>query len=122
MLNGLLENFTVSGDRKGLLFETLVVSQIFASAKARDKKIKLSYFRTRAGYEVDLIVELEEKLFAVEIKSGQVTASDAKKLEQFKTYTKRVDGFFIIDMNSVRRQMGVVKVRSLPVFLNEVGL
>jgi len=122
VLNGLLDNFRISGDRKRVLFETLVVSQILASAKARDRKIKLSYFRTRAGYEVDLIVELDRKLYAIEIKSGQVTSSDAKKLEQFKAYGSGFTGFFIVGMDSVARQIGAVGIRSLPAFLKEIGL
>ena len=78
----------------GLLFEHLVVGQVLASAKARDTVADLSYFRTRGGYEVDLILGLGGKTYAVEIKAGRVDQGDAAKLESFSDYYKDVDGFF----------------------------
>ncbi len=123
VLNGLLENFTASGDRKGLLFETLVISQIQASAKARDKRVRLSYFRTRAGLEVDLIVELGKKIYAAEIKSGQVRQGDTKTLETFKRdYGQDFDSFFAITTDSTSRQIGNVRVVNLASFLKIIGL
>jgi predicted AAA+ superfamily ATPase len=122
VLNGLLENFTVSNDRKGTLLETLVVSQLLASAKARDQKINLTYFRTRAGYEVDLIVELNRKIYAVEIKSGQITSSDTKKIEAITNYGIKFDGLFALGMDPKLRQLGQVRVCDLNQFLKEIGL
>ena len=86
------------------------------------KKIKLSYFRTRAGYEVDLIVEYREKLYAVEIKSGQINVDDARKLEAIKNYSEDFDGFYIVSPDSRSRQIGDVSIRDLPAFLKEIGL
>jgi predicted AAA+ superfamily ATPase len=122
VLNGLLDNFSISDDRKGALFENLVVSQVLASAKARDKRVKLSYFRTRAGYEVDLIVEIERKVFAVEIKSGRADSSDAKKLAQFSLYKKNLDGLFIVTMDTTPRRSHDVHIVDVNAFLRAIGL
>lgn len=122
VLNGLLDNFVASGDRKGLLFETLVIAQLLASAKARDKKLNLTYFRTRAGYEVDLVVEVNRKVYAVEIKSGQITASDAKRLENVTSYGVKFDGLFLVGMDSTRRKFGGVHCCDLNHFLKSIEL
>ena len=123
VLNGLLGNFVVSGDRRGMLFEHLVVGQVLASAKARDTLVKVSYFRTRSGYEVDLILELGGKTYAVEIKAGRVDQGDAGKLEDFGDYYKDVDGFFLVTAEGVSaRKIGRVLIVSLCDFLREVGL
>ncbi len=123
VLNGLLGNFVASGDRRGMLFEHLVVSQVLASAKARDIPVKLSYFRTRNGYEVDLILELGGKTYAVEIKAGRVDQGDAGKLEDFGNYYKDVDGFFLVTAEATSaRKIGRVLIASLCDFLREVGL
>ena len=123
VLNGLLGNFVASGDRRGMLFEHLVVGQVLASAKARDTLVKVSYFRTRSGYEVDLILELGGKTYAVEIKAGRVDQSDAGKLETFRDYYKDVDGFFLVTAEGTSaRRIGRVLIVSLPDFLREVGL
>jgi predicted AAA+ superfamily ATPase len=84
VLNGLLNNFTVSEDRKGLLFEHLLCSQIRNSATAKDLPCEITYFRTRHGIEVDFIVKLKGKVWAIEVKTGDVAATDLKGLKAFE--------------------------------------
>jgi len=122
VLNGLLQNFSASNDRKGYLFEHLVVNQILASAKAHDQQIKLSYFRTRAGYEVDLILELNQKIYAIEVKSGRITADEVKKLEEFKKYNPKVSQYFIVNLDSTQRKISQTLICNLSTFLKKVGL
>lgn len=122
VLNGLINNFIASEDRKGFLFEHLVVSQIMSSAKAKDLQVNLTYFRTRSGFEVDLIVEIEGKTYGVEIKSGKSHDQDAEKLERFLTYYPKVTGLYVICMSKNPKKIGSVKVCDLNYFLKEIGL
>jgi predicted AAA+ superfamily ATPase len=123
VLNGLLGNFVASADRRGMLFEHLVIGQALASAKARDTLVKVSYFRTRSGYEVDLILELRGKTYAVEIKAGHADQGDAGKLESFREYYKNVDGYFLVTADETpARKIGRVLIVNLSQFLREVGL
>ncbi len=123
VLNGLLANFISSNDRKGVLFEHLVINQVISSAKARDIPIKASYFRTRGGYEVDLILEIRDRTYAIEIKSGNVDQGDAANLETFRDYHKSVDGFFLVTANSTAaRKIGRVFIMNVCDFLREIGL
>lgn len=121
VLNGLLENFAASNDRKGLLFEHLVFNQIVNSAKARDLKAKITYFRTRSGYEVDFILEIQGRIYALEVKSGNCDESDASKLMRLKEYQPKLDGLFIVTIDSEPKQFRDVKVRSLNRFLSGPG-
>lgn len=84
--NGLLENFTASLDRVGTLFEHAVYAQILNSAKAAHTPVNISYFRTRGGTEVDFIVELRGKVYAIEAKYGHVNAADIRGLNRFREY------------------------------------
>ncbi len=122
VLNGLLGNFKASNDRKGILFEHLVVNQIIASAKARDKDVKLSYFRTRSGYEVDLIIEIGGKTYAVEIKSGAVDSSDTQRLERFLEYQGEISGLFLVCIKTALKKIGKVKICELSQLIKELGL
>jgi uncharacterized protein len=122
VLNGLLGNFTVSNDRKGLLFEHLVINQISASAKAWDKNVKLSYFRTRSGFEVDLIVETAGKTYAIEIKSGTVDSGDAQRLERFLEYKKDLSGLYLVCLKTPNKKIGKVKVCELSELIKDLGL
>ncbi len=123
VLNGLLGNFASSADRRGMLFEHLVINQVLASAKARDIPIKTTYFRTRSGYEVDLILELNGKTYAIEAKSGHADQGDAATLEHFRHYYADVDDLFIVTAeNAVPRKVGRVSILNLADFLREIGL
>jgi len=122
VLNGLLGNFTASSDRKGRLFEHLVINQVISSAKARDIPIKVSYFRTLGGYEVDLILQIRGKTYAVEIKSGQVNHFDAANLELFREHYKDVDNLFLVTTDDTDRKIGRVSIKNVSSFLREVGL
>ena len=90
ILNGLLSNFNVSADRKGLFFEHLVFNQLLSSAFANDVDIKVSTYRTSNGAEVDFIVEIERDLFAIEVKhSRNVGQSDLRGLANFGKYYQK---------------------------------
>ncbi len=88
VLNGLLGNFIVSDDRKGTLFETLVVTQILHSISARDEiGVRLSSYRTEHGAEVDLIIERPTETIALEIKATRnIGDSDLTGLASFARY------------------------------------
>lgn len=77
VLNGLLRNFTVSDDRRGYLFEHLVVNQSLAANSTLGEPARLSTYRTEAGSEVDLILEKDGETWAIEIKSGPRVSPDA---------------------------------------------
>ena len=99
--NGMLGNFIASADRKGKLAEQLVFSQLIHSAWAREKDIQISTFRTRKGVEVDFVIELEGKIFGIEVKSSFSQSDDLTGLETLqKTVGKKFGGGFIFHMDS----------------------
>jgi len=117
VLNGLLNGFDVSGDRKGVLFEHLVVNQISASCKAKDIPYKLFYFRTRAGLEVDFVLEVEGKTIAIEAKSGSVTAQDTKSLKRFQELFRKTDRNCVVTLEKNDRLIDGVQILDLNRFL-----
>ena len=61
---------------RGSVVETWVVSEILKSRLGQGRVSGLCYFRDTRGREVDLIVEQDACLTAVEIKAGQTFATD----------------------------------------------
>lgn len=122
VLNGLLENFVASADRKGLLFEHLVYNQLISSARSKDLPIKVTYFRTKNGYKVDFVVQVKNKTYAVEVKSGVIQQDDAKKLENFKKYYPKCDGLFIVGLKNDLRKIDSVVICDLNYLLKSIGL
>ena len=88
VLNGLLGNFTVSDDRKGPLFETLVTTQVIHTVAAKDLMgVRLSSYRTEHNAEVDLIIERQSDTVALEIKATRnIGASDLTGLASFARF------------------------------------
>lgn len=96
VLNALLGNFTVSDDRKGFLFENFFFNQLETSLSYSDYDYRISTYRTDAGAEVDLILELNGKVMAIELKSGFFSKRDLGGLASFeKLFGKKVQKFVV---------------------------
>ncbi len=113
VLNGLLGEFGVSGDRVGRLFENLVYSQLRATAFALKREIRLSTFRTDLGAEVDFILEdLDEgRVFAIEAKASRnVGASDLRGFESFKDVCRRKFVSLVVTSGGLEKVVRGVRV------------
>jgi len=85
-------------DQVGPLFEQWFILQVHYLRQIARQGWKLSAYRTEGGAEVDLVVETDEELFGIEIKSGRgVAASDTRGLDSLgemigrtKRYTRLV--------------------------------
>lgn len=121
--NGMLGNFLASDDRKGKLAEQLVFSQLIHSAWACEKEIQISSFRTRNGIEVDFVVELEGKVFGIEVKSRFSDSDELTGLELLqKNAGKKFGGSYVLHMDS--RELNRKNTAVLPwqKGLRELGL
>lgn len=111
VLNGLLGNFTVSGDRRGPLFENMVVSQVFNEAAAQDRDIRLTAYRTEHGAEVDVILEIGGDVHAIEIKSSKaVDSGDLRGLKSFRDYHGRKHRSWILYAGQIRKMVEGVEI------------
>lgn len=70
--NALVDNFQPINSRgdSGQLFENLIFSEVIKANYYGDFNYKIHYWRTTDGSEVDLVLEKEDKLFGIEIKSS----------------------------------------------------
>lgn len=71
--------------QRGALFETWVVAEYLKRRLNTARPSNLSFWRDRSGHEVDLLVELDGRLTAIEIKSGATPSPDAMRgLEKWR--------------------------------------
>lgn len=123
VLNGLLENFVVSPDRLGLLFEHFVFNQLTALAQARDAVVRLASYRTAHGAEVDFILELGTQLIAIEVKaSSTVGRSDLRGLQSFAEYCRRPHRAVVVYLGQHRKRMDDVAIVPWQSFLRELDV
>jgi hypothetical protein len=62
---------------RGNIFETFIVSELIKSRLNKGERPAFSFWRDSNGNEVDLIVERDNKLMPIEIKSGKTLSRDS---------------------------------------------
>lgn len=123
VLNALLGNFTCSEDRKGFLFEYLFFNQLVASGAAHDVDLRISTYRTEHGGEVDFIIELKDRIWAVELKASEkIGPHDLRGFKSFAEFygkkfqpvvgywgdhEKEIEGIQILPWQTLLRNMGL---------------
>lgn len=93
-----LHRYPISPEHVGGLFEQWLVLQIIYLNRAFQKGWYLSAYRTEAGAEVDLVIELANKVIGIEIKSSKnIGKTDLRGLQslgevigKYKPYEKWV--------------------------------
>jgi len=82
MDNGILQAvLQKQGGLTGNEFESLVVAEIYKQIQTIHAQVQLYHLRTHDGKEVDLLIEMPDFYYAIEIKmTDKVTKSDAKHL------------------------------------------
>jgi predicted AAA+ superfamily ATPase len=74
------------GDPTGDLYETYVVGELFKWIKTVQWAGELTFYRTRSGLEVDLLLETQQGIIGMEIKSREsVTGADLRPLRDVAT-------------------------------------
>ena len=61
---------------KGNIFESFVISEFIKHKYNQGAEPNVYFWRNKAGNEVDLLIEMADKLIPIEIKSGQTITSD----------------------------------------------
>lgn len=75
---------------RGALFETWVAAEVLKARLHRRRSADLYHLRETSGIEVDLVVDAEHTVIAVEVKSGATVASDF--FEGLRAFGQRMGG------------------------------
>ncbi len=114
VLNSLLGSYKISSDRKGMIFENFIVASIRNLLLSKAIFFQMSSYRTTSGSEVDLILNIEDLEFAIEIKaSNNVGKSDLTGLNSFSEISKGKPIKLIIYTGEHARKMDDISI--LPV-------
>ncbi len=123
VLNGLLGNFTVSADRIGPLFEQLIFNQLVHSIASKDKKMRISSYRTEHGAELDFVLESGSKIMGIEVKSQSVLSKiDLRGMRSFQDYTGRKTPCYVLYPGTVLKKIEGVEIVPWQTFLKNIGL
>lgn len=121
VLNGCLENFYLSQDRIGNLFEHLFLQLVLSTAKSHDQSVRVSVYRTEAGAEVDFIIEKNSELFAVEVKASKnIGITDLRGLKSFSEFYNKKHQSFVVYMGDLEQEIDGVHVGSIQSILKKI--
>jgi predicted AAA+ superfamily ATPase len=110
VLNALLGNFNVSTDRKGFLFENFFFGQLKASLAASKLDYRLSTYRTDGGAEVDFVLELGGKVYALELKAGAFGQGELGGFRSLREFLGKKIIPYVVIPEGRHRLMGEVEV------------
>jgi predicted AAA+ superfamily ATPase len=72
---GLLRHLTgFRGELTGEIYETMVVGELYKWVKTSQKDAELSFYRSRSGLEIDILMEAETGIIGMEIKARKIIA------------------------------------------------
>lgn len=115
-LTGLSDSrHAISGPMAGAIFETAVVTEIYKRYIHRGQIPRMYFWRTSAGVEIDLIVEVGNELIPIEIKhSGTARPKMASSIKtMFKDFPEKVSKGYVIYPGDTRLPLAP-KVMALP--------
>ena len=121
VLNGLLRSFDSSAVRRGKLFEHFIYSQLCNSAYAHDQHQEIFFFRTRHGVEVDFILKLKERIWAIEVKTGDLSSQDLNGLRSFREYYPQVHKCIAVSTKERQREIDGIHICDWRALLVELG-
>ena len=71
------------GSLDGDIYETMVVAELYKWIKTAQRNVELFFYRTRTGFEVDLLLKTEYGIFGIEIKARKkLVQSDFRQLKE----------------------------------------
>ncbi|NUM89758.1 MAG: ATP-binding protein [Bdellovibrionales bacterium] len=102
----------------GELFEQFLVNEIYRLNSYEEKDFRLSYYATRDGTEIDLILSRGQHHYLVEIKAGdRVVAAEAERLRKLSSGFKNVRGVFHLSNDPGELDVGGVRCLHWRTFL-----
>lgn len=120
VLNGLLNNFNISDDRKGQLFENLFITQLIFTLSNTTADYRISTYRTDSDAEVDVILEIENKILAIEIKSGYFSKSELGGLRSFKKYINKPIEQYVAVANNTHKIIDEIEIIPWQLLLKKI--
>lgn len=114
VLNSLLGSYKVTADRRGFLFETLVIAVIRNMLQSHAVQFRMSTYRSTGGAEVDLILDLGDAELAIEIKASKnIGKSDLTGLKSFSEISSKKPIKLVVYLGDYSRKIDDVAVLPL---------
>lgn len=110
-----------AGPRKGALLEGLVFQVLRAHLSYSEKNGKLHFWHTKAGTEIDFIVDFGTNLFAIEVKSARkINRKELRGLKTFLMDYPNAKGYFVYQGHERLKMNNILCIPAEDFLKNEV--
>jgi uncharacterized protein len=96
---------------RGAIFESYVAAELTKAFVHRGREAPLFFWRDSTGHEVDILMDLGDRLVPVEVKSGQTVAADATDNLTWWTNLARSRGGVVIHGGTAAHSLHGISVR-----------
>lgn len=96
---------------RGAIFESYVAAELTKAFVHRGREAPLFFWRDSTGHEVDILMDLGERLVPVEVKSGQTVAADATDNLIWWTNLARSHGGLVIYGGTTAHSLHGISIR-----------
>lgn len=106
----------MSHHMRGALFENFVVADLIKQSYSKGREHNLHFWRDNHGHEIDVVMDLGERLISLEIKSSQTIVSEHfKALNYWRQLTNAQNGYLVYagSQSYLRNSVNVVGWKDL---------
>ena len=99
------------------------MSQIYSSLYAKDKEARVSYYLTEGGAKVDIILELDDEVHCIEVKSAtSISKISTKGFDSFKNFYKKQCNCYIFYAGEISKNINGIEVLPWQEGIKQIGL
>jgi uncharacterized protein len=120
-LMGSLDSPVVAGTSVfGELFEAFVIQEIYRLNQYLEKDFRLSFYRTKAGAEIDLVLSKGRETVLIEIKStDRIDEIEVQRFERLTADFGKPTKIYFLSRDPHKRNIGSVQCMPWTSFINE---
>jgi predicted AAA+ superfamily ATPase len=96
---------------RGAIFESYVAAELTKAFVHRGREAPPFFWRDSTGHEVDILMDLGERLVPVEVKSGQTVAADATDNLIWWTNLARSHGGLVVYGGTTAHSLHGISIR-----------
>jgi len=96
---------------RGAIFENFVITELIKNRFNKAKEHNLYFWRDNTGHEIDVIIEMANELYPIEIKSGKtITSSYFNGLDFWLKISNQQRGAVVYGGNSYQKRSNGIEV------------
>jgi predicted AAA+ superfamily ATPase len=106
---------------RGAIFENMVVTELVKNFANAGLPVDLYFWRDKTGHEIDIIIEQNNNILPIEIKSGKTIGAEYfKNLIFYKKISASREGIVLYSGDSIQKRTNGISVYPWRIFCSQI--